>query len=82
VTGFAWTIEELEVGLNAVAAPVRNASGTVVAAVSVSGPAYRLTPRRIRDCGRMVREAGAHISKRLGFVDDQLMARARTASTR
>ena len=82
VKGFAWTIEELEVGLNAAAAPVRDASGTVIAAVSVSGPAYRLTPRRIRDCGRLVREAGADISHRLGFVDADLTARARMASTR
>ena len=77
VKGFAWTIEELEVGLNAVAAPVRDAGGTVVAAVSVSGPAYRLTPRRIRDCGRLVRDAGSDISRRLGFVDDQRPTRAR-----
>lgn len=41
--GWASTNEELEIGLNAVAAPIRDAEGTVVAAVSVSGPAYRLT---------------------------------------
>jgi DNA-binding IclR family transcriptional regulator len=82
VKGFAWTIEELEVGLNAVAAPVRDASGTVVAAVSVSGPAYRLTPRRIRDCGRLVRNAGADLSRRLGFVEERHTARARMAANR
>src|SRR3712207_8602308 len=36
-----YTIEELEVGLNAVSAPVRCAEGVVVAALSVSGPAFR-----------------------------------------
>ena len=33
--GYAQTIEELEEGLNAVAAPVRQADGAVVAALSV-----------------------------------------------
>jgi DNA-binding IclR family transcriptional regulator len=35
--GWASTAEELELGLNAIAAPVRNAAGEVVAAVGVSG---------------------------------------------
>src|SRR5712691_11493017 len=35
---------ELEVGLNAVAAPVRNSGGEVIAAVDVSGPAHRIDP--------------------------------------
>ncbi|HIC87869.1 MAG TPA: hypothetical protein EYP04_00450 [Anaerolineae bacterium] len=32
-------------GLNAIAAPVHNHEGEVVAAVSVSGPAYRVSPQ-------------------------------------
>jgi IclR family acetate operon transcriptional repressor len=42
--GYAIGHEEYEVGLNAVAAPVRDAAGDVVAALSISGPAYRLAP--------------------------------------
>ena len=34
-------------GLNAVAAPVHDARGNVIAAVDIWGPAFRLTPRRI-----------------------------------
>jgi IclR family acetate operon transcriptional repressor len=40
--GWASTSEELEIGLNAVAVPIRGWSGALVAAVSVSGPSYRL----------------------------------------
>ena len=47
-TGYAVTVEEYELGLNAVAAPVRDRSGQVIAAVSVSGPSYRLDEPRIR----------------------------------
>jgi IclR family acetate operon transcriptional repressor len=42
--GYAITDSELEPGLVAVAAPVRRDGGAVIAALSVSGPATRLTP--------------------------------------
>jgi IclR family transcriptional regulator, acetate operon repressor len=42
--GYAITDSELEPGLVAVAAPVHRDGGAVVAALSVSGPATRLTP--------------------------------------
>jgi DNA-binding IclR family transcriptional regulator len=64
--GYATGIGEYESGLNAVAAPVRDARGQVVAAVDVWGPAFRLTPRRIPELAAHVREAGAAISQRLG----------------
>ena len=44
--GWASVREELEVGLNAVAAPVYDADARVVAALSVSGPSYRLGHRQ------------------------------------
>jgi DNA-binding IclR family transcriptional regulator len=68
IRGFAYTVEELEVGLNAVAAPIRDRRGAVVAAVSVSGPAYRLPRSRIDEFGQRARRAGEEISRRLGFV--------------
>ncbi len=45
--GYATALGEYELGLNAVAAPVRDARGQVIAAVDIWGPAFRLTPRRI-----------------------------------
>jgi len=68
VRGYAYTLEELEVGLNAVAAPVRDSSGEAIAAVSVSGPAYRFTRGRIPEVGRLARKAGADIARRMGFT--------------
>ena len=46
--GYATTDAELEPGLVAIAAPVR-ITGTVVAAMSVSGPSTRLSPSRIEE---------------------------------
>jgi DNA-binding IclR family transcriptional regulator len=81
VRGYAHTMEELEVGLNAVAAPVRDSSGAVVAAVSVSGPAYRFTRARIPDVGRQAREAGTEISRRMGFIEDVVPSGSKVASS-
>src|ERR1700738_4260283 len=44
IAGYARTFEELEMGLDAIAAPVYSADGEVVAAIDVSGPAHRLQP--------------------------------------
>ena len=66
--GFATTFEEYEVGLNAVAVPVRDHTGRVVAAVSVSGPAFRLVPDRMREVTAVLQAAGSQISRRLGYL--------------
>jgi IclR family acetate operon transcriptional repressor len=65
--GWASTREELEIGLNAIAAPVRGRDGAVVAAVSVSGPSYRLAPKRLTAVAARVVVAGNEISRRLGW---------------
>jgi len=65
--GYATTFGELEVGLNAVAVPVRGEDGTVVAALSSSGPAYRLTPERIDEIRDEIEEVGVELSRRMGF---------------
>ena len=64
--GHATTYGELEIGLNAVAVPVRSEDGTVVAALTASGPAYRFTPERIAEILDKIETAGAELSRRLG----------------
>lgn len=65
--GWAGAAEELEPGLNALAAPVRDASGTVVAALSVSGPSYRLTAGSFHEVAKKAIEAADEISAQLGY---------------
>lgn len=52
--GFAIIIDELEEGLVAVAAPIREDDGRVVGAVSISGPSARLTPRDLDKIGTVI----------------------------
>ena len=66
--GFAVAIDELEVGLTAVSAPVRDAAGTVVASMSVSGPTFRLTGDALDAAIAACIEAAAEVSHRLGWL--------------
>lgn len=65
-SGIALDNEELDLGVKCVAAPIRDSSGRVVAAVSLSGPAQRFTPTAIRRFEKDIQEAAGAISKALG----------------
>ena len=69
--GFATSIDELEVGLSAIAAPVRGGSGEVIAALSISGPTLRMSPERRSELQELLSSEAAALSRRLGHHDDQ-----------
>jgi DNA-binding IclR family transcriptional regulator len=65
--GWAVADSELEPGLVAIAAPVRSADGSCIAALSVSGPSIRIGRDRFAAIGELlVREAG-RLSADLGY---------------
>lgn len=65
--GYAVDDEEFEEGLRCVGAPVRDHSGRVVAAVSITGPAFRITPERLPALGKSVIRAAEKLSAALGY---------------
>jgi IclR family acetate operon transcriptional repressor len=65
-SGYAVTIDELEDGLSAMAAPVLSADGTALAALSISGPSLRLTPQRIAELHPTIAEQSSALSEQLG----------------
>lgn len=67
--GWAENINEVEMGVASLAAPIRNGLGEVVAAVSVAGPIQRLTQDSLKRFARPTVEAGLAISRRLGYRD-------------
>jgi DNA-binding IclR family transcriptional regulator len=67
--GYAQALEELEEGLNAVAAPVRQADGRVIAALGVSGPAFRMHAVDVPRLGLLTAEAAQAVSRQLGHID-------------
>ncbi|MFI1539797.1 IclR family transcriptional regulator [Streptomyces anandii] len=66
--GYAFTLEELEIGLHAMAAPVRNQDGQVVAALSASGPSYRFTEERLHELSPILLGGAEEISHRMGYL--------------
>lgn len=64
--GYAACFEEFELGLHAVAVPIHGNGGDVIAAMSASGPSYRLSRQRIRQLIQPMTEAAAELSGQLG----------------
>ena len=64
--GYAVAAEELELGFVAVGAPLFDAAGRPVAAISLGGTRTRLTDERVPEVGRLVRAAAGRISHQLG----------------
>jgi DNA-binding IclR family transcriptional regulator len=69
--GYAIDNEENEMGIRCVAAPIFNDSGRVVAAISLSGPATRITLRHIKtSLNKNIRDTALNISRDLGYRGD------------
>jgi DNA-binding IclR family transcriptional regulator len=65
--GYAIDNEEKEQGLRCVSAAVRGHSGTMFAALSVSGPAFRVTKERIPEIAEAVMRVASELSAELGY---------------
>lgn len=70
--GWSEAVEEREVGVASIAAPIRDASGRVVAAVSIGAPAARMGSQQRRRLAEVVLEAGEAASRRLGWSPESL----------
>jgi len=60
--GYALDDEEFEVGIRAVAAPIQDIDGNVIAQMSMPGPTNRLTPERIPEIAQALMEAAEAVS--------------------
>jgi DNA-binding IclR family transcriptional regulator len=65
--GYAVAVDELETGLTAVAGPIRNAHGDVIASISVSGPSFRLAGDKLDRAIPLLLAAALEVSHRLGW---------------
>lgn len=70
--GFALVDEEFEAGLVAVAAPVRDFGGRIVAALNVSAPSFRFSTKLPR-AGKQVKAAADELSAALGWDGSMLV---------
>lgn len=66
VCGYATNWQEVEVGLCSLAVPLRDYTGGVVGALTLAGPAQRLTARSVKRLLGPLQAAAAQIEERLG----------------
>jgi IclR family transcriptional regulator, acetate operon repressor len=64
--GYVLRRDAVDAGVTAVAAPVHGPSGTIAAALSVTGPTFRLDDSRAAAAGAAVARAAAALSAELG----------------
>jgi IclR family transcriptional regulator, acetate operon repressor len=71
-----WAVDDRErtSGVICIAAPIRDFSSHTVAAVSISGPEFRIARRGVEKLANVVRQAGQRASQRLGLKDQTLAA--------
>jgi DNA-binding IclR family transcriptional regulator len=71
--GYAIDIEEFQEGISAVSAPVFNSEGQIQGALSIIGPAFRMTKEKLRLYGGKCAEAAARLSPLLRQSQLQLL---------
>lgn len=66
--GFAFDEQELEEGVNAVAAAILDPNGLPIATVAIAGPAYRIPRERLMEFGPSVLASARDITKEFGMA--------------
>ena len=70
--GYASAVNERELGVASIAAPIRDRVGHVVAAVSIGAPEARLGAAQRRRLAGVICEAGEAVSRRLGWSPESM----------
>lgn len=70
--GYAIDDMEIEEGINCIGAPIFDHTGRVVAAISTSGPIYRLSLAQLHGLSEAITRASRTISSKLGYVSDEM----------
>src|SRR2546425_10569146 len=65
--GYACDLEENELHIRCIAAPIWDHTGAVNASLSITGPVVRMSMARMKQLAPLVQQAGLQISRELGF---------------
>jgi IclR family acetate operon transcriptional repressor len=63
--GYAFSDQEVDKDVRAVAAPILNGLGDLVGGLSVAGPVYRINKKRVSSLGRLIVQYAQKISSEL-----------------
>lgn len=76
--GFASDLEEHELHIRCVAAPIWDHTGSVQSSLSITAPAFRMPVARLRQLAPLIQTAGLKISAELGYQPE--VPRSRSAA--
>lgn len=71
--GYAFSRQEFEEGINAVAVPILDRHQSPVAAIAVAGPSFRLSESQMDEIGPHLIETAAEISQELEFLSEEII---------
>jgi len=74
--GYAICDEELEEGIKAIAAPIKDINGTTVASITIAGLSKRISSDNIERLIRIVTNSAQEISKKLGYKERSISKKA------
>jgi IclR family KDG regulon transcriptional repressor len=72
-SGFAFCDEELEKGVNAIAVPVKNIYGKVIASITIVGLAVRIPSNNIEKLLKILLSSAQQLSKMLGYKEGNIL---------
>lgn len=75
VQGYAYDNEECEIGVRCVAIPIRDYTGKIVAGLSISGPASRITDEAVRARLIQLLDIAVRASAELGYMKNNICAK-------
>lgn len=67
--GYSVDLEELNEGIHCIGAPIRDVTKKVIAAISISAPAIRLTKQKMKKLEGPLIETSLEISKKMGYME-------------
>lgn len=71
--GYAICNEELEEGIKAIAAPIKNIDGKAIASITVTGLAKRMSTGNIEILAKIVIDSAREISEKLGYKEENIL---------
>ena len=66
--GYAVDNQEFKIGVRCIAAPLWNFTGQVIAAIGITGPAWRMTEDRMPDLAEYLTSVSRRLSRGLGYA--------------
>jgi len=74
--GYAICNEELEEGIKAIAAPIKNIDGKAMASITITGLAKRMSSDNIEELIKIVIDSTREISEKLGYKEENILENA------